>query len=71
MTNAEKFKEVFGYAPDTNSCLAPQKVCDKQAELHLEDIEDEYSSKMCNDCGFKDWWNKEYKPCFVLAKEYE
>lgn len=68
MTNAEKFNEVFGYKPDTNSCLAPQKVCDKQAELH---IDNSGSEVMCSDCGFKDWWNKEYKPCFVLAKEFE
>lgn len=67
MTNAEKFKEVFGYAPDTDSCIAPQKVCDKQAELHIKDAD---IKTMCEDCPFKDWWHKEYKECFKMKEDF-
>ena len=53
MTNAEKFREVFGFTPRKKTttkeiaCLAPQKVCDEFEE--------------CIGCPFLGWWNREYK----------
>jgi len=49
MTNAEKFKEVFGFTPRTENCpdLSPNKVCQQQTT--------------CEDCAFNHWWEKEYK----------
>ena len=61
MTNAEKFKEVFGFEPLFDSCIAPVKVCEHHSDSHFS----------CEDCTFDKWWSKEYKPCFVLAKEFE
>ena len=57
MTNSEKFKEVFGFAPNDDACCVPVKVCIKQIE--------------CEFCPFDDWWSKEYKECFELKEEYE
>ena len=52
MTNAEKFKEVFGYPPSSNArCVAPKEICD--------------DFDTCRKCPFSDWWNQEYKPCFI------
>ena len=47
MTNAEKFKEVFGFSMNTDLCQAPYpvEVC--------PDIE-------CKDCGWNTWHNQEY-----------
>ena len=61
MTNAEKFKEVFGYKPNKHFCILPTKVC--IVKTGKEDL--------CAGCVFHGWWDKEYKPCFVLASEYE
>lgn len=47
MTNADKFKEVFGFIPyGTEALCMSDKSCD-----HYD----------CNDCEFKAWWNEEYK----------
>lgn len=55
MTNVEKFVEVFGFEPDY-SCVIPEWVCmDQEA--------------MCKTCPFYEWWNKEYKSCFVLKEK--
>lgn len=66
MTNAEKFKEVFGYKPRqdvvlTNSedtCVAPLRVC-------------AHEKFKCEKCPFNGWWNKEYKGCFEMKEELE
>ena len=63
MTNAEKFKEVFGYKADKNLCILPTKVCEHEASKE--------GTQLCDGCVFAGWWDKEYKPCFVLASEYE
>lgn len=45
MTNAEKFKEVFGYKPNSNLCYAPGDVeCPPD----------------CDDCQYISWLNDEY-----------
>ena len=62
MSNAEKFKEVFGYKPDKSMCILPRKVCA---------IEASKCTQLCDGCVFDGWWDKEYKSCFVLASEYE
>lgn len=55
MTNAEKFEEVFGFPPHSNArCIAPKEICDEE--------------EGCKTCPFRNWWNKEYKPCFVWNK---
>lgn len=65
MTNAEKFREVFGFTPnlfenraDTFPCLAPLKVC-------------KMNMNKCNGCPFLGWWGKEYKACFEIREEFE
>lgn len=55
MTNAEKFKEVFGFKPhDDLNCIAPKKVCSQFAE--------------CEQCPFNNWWDKNYLPCFKIKE---
>ena len=63
MTNAEKFKEVFGYNPDKRLCILPTKICEHEASKE--------GTHLCDGCVFDGWWDKEYKPCFVLSSEYE
>lgn len=59
MTNAEKFKEVFGFKPSGDAgCVAPNAICDIQNEV-------------CNDCPFDNWWDKEYIPCFEMLEELQ
>ena len=74
MTNAEKFKEVFGYKPrqnvvlvydrinnqqkDSDMCIAPLRVC-------------AHEKFRCEKCPFNGWWNKEYKGCFEMKEELE
>lgn len=53
MTNAEKFKEVFGFAHH-NGCPFPVLVC---ATVEKMD---------CKKCPFERFWEKEYKECFEL-----
>lgn len=49
MTNKEKFKEVFGFEPDTNICIMNAKVCNE--------------TKCPENCNYKAqfWWNEEYE----------
>ena len=55
-TNAQIFEQVFGFPPHQNSrCLAPQKIC--------------FDFDTCRRCPFFNWWDKEYKPCFVYNKD--
>lgn len=54
MTNAEKFKEVFGFAPEIPlECILPKEVC--------KTVKDD-----CNSCPFLGWWDKPYLECFEL-----
>lgn len=66
MTNANKFKEVFGFLPDTSQCPAPQMVCKEQGKKYPNSIEE-----MCGNCPFHHWWSKEYMPCFKLKDSLE
>ena len=59
MTNAEKFKEVFGFKPDESACLFSAKVC----ETLMGD------NHFCPECPLVDWWDKEYKACFTLRED--
>jgi len=59
MTNQDKFKEVFGFTPDKDTCVAPQNMCQVmgfQCTTHK------------GECVFHNWWNREYKPCFELKE---
>ena len=47
MTNAEKFKEVFGFELDERTCIIPRKYCIIQDS--------------CKDCTYDNWQDKEYK----------
>lgn len=49
MTNAEKYKEVFGFEPEYNNCIA--NVCNICPLV----------GKKCFGTGVEDWWNSEYK----------
>ena len=51
MSNIEKFKEVFGFEPNTNSCIIPEN----QAECVLCD------NVECDKCKYENWWECEYK----------
>lgn len=56
MTNFDKFKEVFGFEPNTKTtCIAIDCDCCP--------IADWGSNKMCGDCekNIRKWWNSEYK----------
>ena len=69
MTNTEKFKETFGFAPEVEkdgsiSCIGSPKVCDEQYKKNSP-------LSGCSDCPFKDWWNKEYKACFRIDERWE
>ena len=56
MTNAQVFKEIFGFPPSPNArCVAPKQICEN------------YDT--CRGCPFADWWNKEYLPCFELNEK--
>lgn len=68
MTNAEKFKEVFGMTPNKDSCpIFSSKICSEQLKKHFNDpCED-----CCKDCPFEDWWNKEYRPCFKIKEDLD
>ena len=46
MTNAEKYKEVFGFEPNKYGCVA--KECDSCPLIGTN-------------CKTHNWWNKEYK----------
>ena len=51
MTNAEKFKEVFGFAPSKNDCPVISIVqCWYCKGFHKD-----------TNCKDSDWWNSEYK----------
>ena len=63
MTNAEKFKEVFGFNPDVKACVMPHTVCTYANE------NSEISS--CAKCDLRNWFSKEYKPCFRLRKDID
>ena len=45
MTNAEKFKEVFGFKP-AKTCIIPKEYCLIQ--------------NSCKDCAYYHWQDKEY-----------
>lgn len=57
MTNREKFEDVYGFEPDQRLCVAPQMVCDSQ-------------HGNCFKCPFNKFWEKEYRECFKIRKEY-
>ena len=52
MTNAEKYKEVFGFPPDLDTCPTECKFCPirQQGINCIQSI---------GSCG--NWWNSEYK----------
>ena len=52
MTNAEKFKEVFGYKGED---FSSEYYCPFNSEI--------CGSKTCRDC-IRDWWQSEYKEPF-------
>ena len=57
MTNREKFKETFGFEPNTETgCIAPFSVCN-------------VTKGKCEDCPFDTWWDNEYKACFTLRED--
>ena len=53
ITNKEKFKEIFGFSPSDNGCIAPKIVC-------------EANNSDCKGCPFLHWFDREYKECFKL-----
>ena len=55
MTNAEKYKEVFGMPVDDSSC--PTTTC-KSCPCALKNELGEIS---CIGASTYEWWNKEYK----------
>ena len=58
MTNGEKFKEIFGFTPNSKECVAPEAVC----ILNVQH---------CNGCPFTNFWDREYKECFELSEEFD
>ena len=56
MTNAEKYKEVFGFEPSYTDCIADK--CDECPLGRLRNCIDYLS---CVDEFKVDWWNSEYK----------
>lgn len=53
VTNAMKFKQVFGIEPETRACVIPPKRCENCEYYIPDDIECRVQAK---------FWNAEYKP---------
>jgi len=65
MTNKEKFEETFGFKPN---------VWIKPCELLNIDIQGDICKNylICGDCPFnREWWEREYLPCFKLREAQE
>lgn len=60
MTNGEKFKEVFGFTPDNDACILPEKVCATVAP-----------TTSCGGCVFQHFFEKDYRPCFVIREDLD
>lgn len=58
MTNRKKFKEVFGFNPNDEECIAPVVIC-------------QINNNECISCPFHKFWDKEYKSCFTLREDLE
>jgi hypothetical protein len=58
MTNREKFKEVFGFKQNEKECVAPEIIC-------------QINNNECLRCPFRDWWDREYKSCFILREDLQ
>lgn len=56
MTNAEKFKEVFGFKPDTTACVVSDNMCAKAHEVS--------NINSCEECNLRNWFEKPYRSCF-------
>lgn len=54
MTNAEKYKEIFGI--DVDPVMCPTISCKKCPA----EVKDRYSEVYSSDCPYG-WWNQEYK----------
>ena len=67
ITNGEKFKEVFGFKPNMNLCVAPNKICKNTVSRALSSGIDD----PCTICAFNNWFDREYKACFRLSEEWE
>ena len=63
MTNAEKFKEVFGFKPDRDACFVHDDICIKIQESGI--------MSSCEDCAFHGFMDKEYKPCFRMREDFD
>ena len=63
MENAEKFKEVFGFKPDTDACVMPNAMCLKAQEEGI--------ITSCAECSLYGFWHKEYKSCFRLREDID
>lgn len=63
MTNAEKFKEVFGFMPNEDlECPMPTGICYAHNEI---------CASPQGDCPHFLWWNQEYKkPCCGTCKHH-
>lgn len=48
ITNADRFKEIFGFEPDKNSCVIKKSKCPEGSEV-------------CHGCYYYGWWLQEYK----------
>lgn len=46
MTNREKFKEVFGYLPNHDTCIIPDTIRCPTAN--------------CEECPYDNWWDDQY-----------
>lgn len=57
MTNAEKYKEIFGFEPDTTSC--PTEECGNCPLRHCTKMSEETGIK--TSLLIKAWWSGEYK----------
>ena len=57
-TNAEKFKEIFGFEPDINHCVLKScSMCGKVSQKLKFDSG--YAYGWCHHA--KTWWNSEYR----------
>lgn len=54
MTNAEKFKETFGFEPDVDFC--PFECPELYASYKCK-----YFEELDGGCHCETWWNEEYK----------
>ena len=60
MSNKEKFEMVFGFKPNTESCVISEDFCEVRHEELRSDPHFDDANIVCCLCKYYEWWNNEY-----------